>query len=30
LFESLSGYRDLVVVDRYGQSVLTGSFAISS
>jgi hypothetical protein len=30
LFESLSGYRDLVVVDRSGQSVLTGSFAISS
>ena len=29
-FGSLSGYRELVVVDRAGQTVLTGSFAIPS
>jgi hypothetical protein len=29
-FGNLSGYRHLVVVDRTGQTVLTGSFAISS
>jgi hypothetical protein len=29
-FGNLSGYRHLVVVDRTGQTVLTGSFAVSS
>jgi hypothetical protein len=29
-FGNLSGYRQLVVVDRTGQTVLTGSFAVSS
>jgi hypothetical protein len=30
LFRDLSGYRHLVVVDRAGQTVLTGQFAVSS
>lgn len=30
LFRDLSGYGDLVVVDRAGQTVLTGRFAVSS
>jgi hypothetical protein len=30
LFRDLSGYRDLVVVDRAGQTVLSGQFAVSS
>jgi hypothetical protein len=30
LFSDLSGYGDLVVVDRAGQTVLTGRFAVSS